>query len=166
MAHLYELTKELTVINDELITAEGEITPDLEKRLDQVNLALTEKATGIRKWRAMIDTDTSGLDAEISRLQKMKKIKVNLADRLDTYVKGCMEAADLKKIETPIGTFAIQKNPPSVEIVSEEMVPAEFQTVIPEQRVPDKKKIIAALKDGYDVPGAKYIDDRTHLRVK
>ena len=166
MSKLYELATELAVINDQLITAEGEITPELEARLDQVNLALTEKATGLRKWFAIIDGDTAGLDAEIKRLENLKRLQNNLRDRLMKYIELNMKAADLKKIETPIGAFTIQKNPPSCEVISEEMVPDEFKRIIPEQKVVDKKMALEALKDGYSVPGIKLVEDRTHLRVK
>lgn len=164
--HLYELSKELATINDQLITEQGEISPDLEKRLDEVNLALTEKATGLRKWLAMIESETNGLDSEIKRLERMKKTQENLIGRLKEYIKKNMEIADLKKIQTPIGTFTIQANPPSVEIVVEEMVPDQFKVTIPEHKEIDKKIIAEALKSGYDVPGAKLITDRTHLRIK
>lgn len=166
MPKLYELSKELATINDQLITNEGEITPDLEARLDQVQIALTEKATGLRKWFAMIDADRVGLETEIKRLQNLLRLQNNLSTRLEAYIKKNMEVADLKKIETPIGTFTLQKNPPSVEIIAEVAIPDDFKRTIPERKEPDKKKMLEAFKEGYDVPGAKYIDDRTHLRIK
>lgn len=164
MTKLYELSKELQTINDEIITAEGEINPQLEVRLDQVNLQINEKAQGLRKWMAMIAADKSAINAEIDRLINLKRLSGNLETRLMDYMKKNMEVADLKKIETPIGTFRIQKNPPSVEIVPE-AIPDDFMRVIPEKREPDKKKILDALQEGYDVPGAKLITDKTHLRV-
>lgn len=163
---LYDLSTELAKINDELITAEGEINPDLESRLDAVNLALTEKATGLRKWLAIIDGDFGSLDAEIKRLQKIKKQNENLQERLKEYIKKNMEVADLKKIETPIGTFSIAKNPSSVETVALEATPEAFRVEIPATWQPDKKAIKAALEEGYEVEGWKLITDRTNLRIK
>lgn len=166
MSKLYELSKELAVINDELITADGEITPELETRLDQVNLALTEKATGIRKWFSMIETDGDALDTEIKRLQRIKKQNENLQDRLKAYVKKNMEIADKKKLDTPIGTFTICKSPDSMEIVVPELIPDTFKDVVPEHKEINNTRIKKAFSEGYDVPGAKLITDRSHLRVK
>lgn len=161
---LYELSKDLAIINDELITAEGEITPGLEARLDAVNLALAEKATGIRKWFAKIETDADALDKEIARLKKMRDLNDKLTDRLKDYIKQNMETADLKKIETPIGTFSIQKSPDSVEILDPLMIPAEYK----ESRVVvdiSKAKLKDALKAGANIPGAA-LNSKTHLRIK
>lgn len=163
---LYSLSKDLATINDEIINADGEISADLEKRLDAVNLQLTEKATGLRKWMAIIEGDGGILDDEIKRLQRIKKQNENLHERLKAYIKLNMEVADLKKIETPIGTFTIAKNPASVEVVSEEMIPETFKDEIPAHMEINTKHIKEALDEGYDVPGAKLITNKTHLRIK
>lgn len=170
MTALYQLSKELAQIHDELFDAQGELSTELETRLDQVNLALTEKATGLRKWLAMIDTDTNGLDAEIARLTKIKKQHVNLYERLKVYVHKNMLVADLKKIETPIGTFTVAKNPPSVEGPTTpellEQTPEQYRVPVPATWTPDKKLIKAALEEGYEVLGWKLITDRTNLKIK
>lgn len=163
---LYEISTELKKIDDQLITNEGEITPELETRLDELNLALEQKASGLRKWLAVIDSDTTALDNEIKRLTTIKKQKENLVERLKAYIHKNMIVADLKKIETPIGTFTVAKNPPSLECVSPEMTPVEFTEEIPAHREPDKKKIKEALTEGYDVAGWKLITDKTHLKIK
>ncbi len=166
MPPLYELSKELAKINDELITAEGDLSPDLEKRLDEVNLAITEKAHGIRKWLAIVEGDGGALDAEIKRLTRIKKTNENLYERLKEYVKKNMEIADKKKIETPIGTFTIAKSPASLEIITPEAVPDTFKDEVPAHLEINKKRIKEAIEEGYEVPGAKLVTDRTHLRVK
>lgn len=171
MSKLYELSTELAKIHDELITADGELTPDLEKRLDEVNLALTQKATGLRKWLVNIDGDIDALDAEISRLQKIKTVHKHLYERLKAYIKLNMEVAGKPKIETPIGTFSIAKNPTSLELIPEDGsgIPDEFKTLIPahyELTSDDKKRIKEALEEGYEVPGAKLITNKTNLRIK
>lgn len=168
MSKLYELSSDLARINDELISAEGELSPELEKRLDEVNLALTDKAHGIRKWLAIVEGDGGALNTEIKRLQKIKKTNENLYERLKAYVYQNMIVSDLKKLETPIGTFTIAKSPPSLEII-EDAVPNEYKTEIPahlELTTEGKKRIKDAIEEGYEVPGAKLITDRTHLRIK
>lgn len=170
MSKLYEISKELSVIHDDLIAADGEISTELEARLDSLNLSLTEKATGLRKVIAMIEADAVGRAAEIKRLKKISEVHENGLERLKSYIKKNMEVADLKKIETPIGTFTIAKNPASIEapVTTEtmELTPKQYRVPVPATWTPDKKLIKSALEEGYEVPGWKLITDRTNLRVK
>jgi hypothetical protein len=163
---LYELASELAVINDTLIDAQGELTPDLETRLDELNLQLTEKATGLRKWLVVIENDETALETEISRLQRIKKVNENLRERLKEYVKKNMEVAGLKTIKTQIGTFSVVPNPISLECISEEMTPENFKETIPEKKVPNKPLIKTTLSEGYEVSGWKLVTDKTHLRIR
>ena len=166
MSKLYELSTEMSLVNDELIANEGELTPEIEARLDSLNLALEVKATGIRKIFAMAEADAEAVNTEIKRLQRIKKINENMQARLKEYVLKNMQAADLKTIKTTIGTFTVAKSPDSLDIVVPELIPAEFYDTIPERKVLNEKRIREALSEGYEVDGAKLNSDRVHLRIK
>jgi hypothetical protein len=165
MAHLYELSNELAVINDEIISADGELTPDLEARLDSVALDFRAKSQNIAKWTLDIAGVESMIETEIARLQRKKRVAENLRARLLAYVKGCMEQADVQKIESPTITLRIQKNPASVEILAEDKLPAKFIRIKQIAEL-DKTGMLAALKNGEDVPGARLVTERTHLRIR
>lgn len=165
MAHLYELSAELATINDEIISADGELTPDLEARLDSVSLDFRAKSQGIAKWTLDIAGVEAMIETEIARLQRKKKVAENLRTRLLAYIKGCMEQADLQKIESPIITLRIQKNPPSVEVLAEDQLPARFIRIKQITEI-DKSEMLTALKNGEDVPGARLVTERTHLRIR
>lgn len=163
---LYHLGKELQMVKNEIIDDQGVISEELEARLDSLNLELNQKAQGIRKWLTGITGNEESINKEIKRLQHILMGQSRLRQRLEQYVKTTMENADVPVIETPIGTFSIVKNPPSVEVVVKEMVPDQFMRVIPEQKEPNKTLIADALKSGVDVPGCKLITDRTRLKIK
>jgi len=165
MAHLYELSTELATINDEIVSADGELSQDLEARLDSVSLDFRAKSQGIAKWTLDIAGVESMIETEIARLQRKKKIAENLRARLTAYIKGCMEQADVLKIESPTITLRIQKNPPSVEILAEDQLPAKFIRIKQITEL-DKTGILTALKNNEDVPGARLITERTHLRIR
>ena len=165
MAHLYELSTELATINDEIISADGELTPDLEERLDSVSLDFRAKSQGIAKWTLDIAGVESMIETEINRLQRKKKAAENLRTRLKAYIKGCMEQADVQKIESPTINLRIQKNTPSVDIIAEDQLPAKFIRITQVTEV-DKAGMLTALKNGEDVPGARLITERTHLRIR
>lgn len=161
---LYEMSKELAVINDEIISADGELSTELEARLDSVSLDLRAKSQSIAKWTLDIAVTEQAIDAEIARLQRRKKVAENLRSRLTAYIKACMEQADVQKIETPTITLRIQRNPPSVEVTDADKVPAKY-TRIKQITEIDKKAMLSALKDGEQVDGARLVDDKTHLRI-
>ncbi len=165
MAHLYELSTDLATINDEIIGADGELSPDLEARLDSVSLDFKAKSQGIAKWTLDIAGVEAMIETEIARLQRKKKVAENLRTRLTAYIKSCMEQADVQKIESPTITLRIQKNPPSVEILAEDKLPARF-IKIKQITDLDKTGMLAALKNGEDVPGARLVTERTHLRIR
>ncbi len=165
MAHLYELSTELATINDEIISTDGELSPDLEARLDNVSLDFRAKSQGIAKWTLDIAGVESMIETEIARLQRKKKVAENLRTRLTAYIKACMEQADVQKIESPTITLRIQKNPPSVEVLAEDRLPARFIRIKQITEI-DKTGMLVALKNGEDVPGARLVTERTHLRIR
>lgn len=164
--NLYTLSAELAVINDEIVDAEGVVTPELEARLDGLGLAFDKKVYGIVRWTLNLKGNTAALDIEIKRLQARKKAAENLDKRLKEFIALCLRQADRKKVEFDTFTVALQKNPASADIENEAMIPAKFLTIVPEQKVVDKKAVLDALKKGEVVEGATLINDRTHLRIR
>lgn len=162
--NLHKVSTEIARINNEIIDAEGVVSPELEKKLDEMGLALRDKAEGIIRWTLNLDGKQEAIDKEIARLQKLKKATKGLRERLEGYVEGCMKTADIKKIELDTIEIAVVKNPPSVEVEDNKALPAQFIETITTHRV-DKKAILAALKAGESVTGARLVTDKTRLRV-
>jgi hypothetical protein len=162
---LYDLTEDLKRIEDQIIDAGGEVTEELEQALESSSLAVKDKTTGIMSWVRNLDADVSVVDMEIKRLSAIKKARQNLQKRLKDYIKMCMEGAKLLKVDTPLGTLAIQKNPPSVEVVDEDKVPAPY-VIIKQTSSIDKVTALADLKAGKEIEGLRLITDKTNLRVR
>lgn len=164
MTALYKLSTELQKINDELIENEGEMSTSLEIRLDETSLSFKEKSESIAKWTIDLNGDVAAINAEIERLQTKKRVTENLRKRLMEYIKGCMVAADVKKIESPTMTIRIQNNPASVEVLNETDIPSKYIKIKQITEI-DKSGMLIALKAGEEIPGAKLIKDRNHLRI-
>lgn len=109
------------------------------------------------------------LDSEIERLSAMRERFAKKETDLLAYIHTCMQAAGIQKMTTSSFSLAQQKNPPSVEIFDERQIPATYMRT-PEPKpvvpAPDKKAILAALKAGEAIPGAKLAAERTRLVVK
>lgn len=163
--NLYQLSLALQNIQDELVESGGELTLDLEKRLDETNLTFNEKVESIGKWVRNIGGHKDMLDAEIVRLQARKSGAEALEKRLKDYVLTCMQQAGKTKMEYGLFSITIAKNPPNVGIVEGDLIPARFITIKTETVI-NKTEIIDALKAGEKIPGARLINDRVNLRIK
>ena len=160
---LYKLSQELAIINNTI--EDGELSEELEKRLDETALTLKEKALGLGNWILNIDGKVDAIQAEIDRLKLRQQYAKNLKERLQSYIKCCMEIANIQKLESPTLTLAIQKNPSSVAITDESIIPAEYITLIETKQI-NKSQILHDLKLNIDIPGTRLENTKTHLRIK
>ena len=162
---LYSLSNEVEKVIQEVVFADGELSPDLEQQLDKISGDFKAKAGNIAKWCLNLDANVPGLEQEITRLQKRLKVQGNLNQRLKNYIKYCMENAGLHKLDMGTFTISIAKNPPSVEVVTEELLPSKYIRVVQTQSV-DKKQLLQDLKDGEKIEGAVLITDKTRLTIR
>ncbi len=161
---LYELSGDLQVLHDEIMEAEGEITPDLERALDRLNLLMTEKVEKISRWYLSLQRTGEALDAEIERLKNRRNARRNLQDRLKAYMKLCLEKAEKTRLEFSTLTVTLQRNPPSVAVLDHSQLPARFVRITTVSEV-DKDGLREALRAGERIPGAVLVTDKTHLRI-
>lgn len=160
---LYELTDSFLRIAD--LIDENQPDEALEMALQQIDVAIEEKAEGIAKLVKMLDYDADVYKAEEKRLADRRRAIENKRDRIKEYLKLQMERVGKDKIKLPMATLALQNNPPAVHITDDKAIPAKYITIIPEQHVPDKKAILEALRAGNEVPGAEVTQGR-HLRLR
>lgn len=162
---LYQIESEYLEIAEQLQDSGGELTPDLELSLainkDQLQVKSAGYAYVIKETEAEIKT----IDSEIERLNGLKTVRKNSIERLRHAVKSAMELYGIEKIESNLIKITIAKNPASLVIDNESLIPAKFKkkenviTVL-------KKDITEALKAGQKVKGAYLETDKTNLRIK
>jgi predicted secreted acid phosphatase len=80
------------------------------------------------------------------------------------YLKGSMEHTGITKIECPYFKLSIQKNPVSVIITNEKLIPEQFKEQVISLKI-DKTAIKNYLKAGKSITGAKLING-TRLAIK
>lgn len=116
---------------------------------------LVEKSQAICFVIKNIEHFADGLEIEAKRMVERAKAARNRADAVKRYLKDGMQMAGVTKIEHPQFTLSIRKNPSSVQIDGEDLIPVEFMRYPdPPPPAPDKKAIAVALKAGVAVPGA------------
>lgn len=118
------------------------------------------KAQGIEYVARGAEAHNAAIDSEIARLQALKVQRAKVAAGLRGYLLNNMQRMGIERIDCPMFSISIRKNPPSVDIFDPLSLPAEYM-VTPEPKppvaTPDKKAIAAAIKEGKEIPGAKLI---------
>lgn len=129
--------------------------------------ALPDKAQGVEMVARAAEMHCPAIDAEIARLQALKGRRQKIAQGLRDYLKWNMENAGVERVECPLFTLTLKKNPPAVEVLSVADVPIDYWTTPtpkpPEPRL-DKKLIAADIKAGKVVPGCDLVQ-HTRLEV-
>jgi len=150
--NIYAIQNEYQLLINQIIEAEGEITSELETALTINKEQLQSKAVDYSYVIKQLDYDCEQIDNEIARLNKLKKVRSNLTDRLKNTVSSAMQLYEVEKIETPLIKLSF-RNSESVEITNEQQLDACF-IVTKTVTTPDKKAIKDAIKSGVLVCGA------------
>jgi hypothetical protein len=159
---LYELTGEWAALQSAIDDGEGEA--DVLARVEAAEVAIEAKAAGVLAVLRGLDAEAEACRAEEKRLAERRRAREAAAERLRDYVRGCMEAAGIERVTTPLGSLLLQKSPARVEVLDEAAVPAEFTRI---KREVDKKAVLARWRDEGLVPdGCAIHDGERHLRVR
>lgn len=148
----------------------GFLESDMDKEqlaecLDSIEEAIDDKALNIIKVVNTLDADTSIIDTEIKRLQEKKKAITNSKENLREYLRYNMELTGINKIKHPLFNITLGNPSVTVEIVDVDFLPDEFVTTEVALK-PDKKAILAALKEDKEIPGAILSTGKSRLLIK
>lgn len=167
MTALYTLTNQYLQLAEQLADADF----DAQTIADTIEASgitdeLATKAQGIESVARGALAHNDAIDAEIARLKALKDRRQKVADGLRDYLKCEMERAGIQKIECPLFTISIAKNPVAVEIYDAPSIPDSFmrQPKTP-PKVIDKKAIKDAIQSGTEISGAR-LSQSTRLSIK
>lgn len=162
MANLYEITERYNNLL-ELLDNE-EITQDiLNSALNEVQDEFNEKALNIVKFIKNLESDVNGLDAEEKRLKAKKMAYKNKIEGLKKYLESGMIFSGLKKLNLGVFNISIAKNPPSLNILDEKLIPKEY--LIEQAPKIDNTSIKNAIKEGKEIAGCELVQKES-LRIK
>lgn len=164
MYTIYELTDDFLRLLE--MAEDPETDPQaFADTLEGLEYEIEVKAENYAKVIKQLDSDAAGIDAEIKRLQAKKSAIANSQDRMKKTLEGAMIATGKVKFKTDLFSFNIQKNPPSVELDEEhlELIPIEY--LIPQDPKPDKKRMLAELKEGKELGFAR-LKQTESLRIR
>ena len=159
MATIYELQGAYAQVQQMIVEgAEG-----LEDTLQSIEGALEDKLESYAMVIRNVESDVDGLKGEEKRLADRRKTMENGIKRMKETMHNVMSSTGEKKIKGEKFTFTIQKNPPSLKVLDESLIPEIFFSQ-PEP-VLDKKSLLNSIKDGHEYEGAQ-ISQGESLRIR
>lgn len=145
MAKLYEIKNEF---NELLLMADeqGLSLDDIKDTMDGIEFEFEEKADSTAKMIKTLIADADSVKAEKDRLAKRETALRNSADNLKKYLETMMLEVKKKKFKTTLFSFNIQKNPKTVKVEDEELLPKKYLIKQPDKV--NRKQLIDDLKAG------------------
>lgn len=158
---IYNITDDFSQIMAEIESNGGEISPEIDEKLQINQFNLIEKTTNYVHVIKTLEFECDIIDIEIKRLQELKKQRSNFTQSLKDRLKNAMQAMELTEIKTALNKINFRKSE-SVEIIDESILPS--YVLIYEPKI-DKKKIKEIIKNGGQVFGAKIVENQ-NLQIK
>lgn len=126
---------------------------------------LIEKGKNVAAVFRNLESDAKQIKEAEQQLAERRKAIEKRAESLRNYLKTNMEIAGISKIECPWFVVSIAQNPEAVTVEDESLIPRDYFKEIPATYQLDKALVKQAIKDGFEVPGAR-LSRGTSLRIK
>lgn len=165
MSTLYELTADFMTL---LEMAEDPDTDQeaLQGTMEALSMDIEDKADGYAKVIRQLEANVAACKAEIQRLKTAATVMDNNIKRMKENLQDTMEVTGKRKFKTPLFSFNIQKNPPSLVLDELEVnnIPGEY--LIPQEPKVDTAKLKNDIKAGKDLGGIAHLESGYSLRIK
>ena len=173
--NLYQLTAEQARIEALLEENGGEITPEIEEALTLTAEALPRKVDGYGVLLRQFAAAEAACDAEIKRLQALKKTAQNAQRGMKDRILDAMQNFGFDKLAGEITKFSTRRSS-AVEIDEEELLApfagkiADFAAGLPEWLTLETKVSKTAISNGYKAngltPAGAHIVENVSIIVK
>ena len=163
---LYHIQADYIKLAEQIEEAEGVLDENTEKALAISEQELTTKACNYGFVILQMENRSAAIDAEIKRLQALKKPIDNTVKRLKESVQGAMEMFGVKKIEGDTIKISFRKSNRLVTPENPDLSAIDEKFKITKTVVDlDKKAITDAIKAGEEIEGFS-IGQFNNLQIK
>lgn len=159
---LVRLAEESAKIEIALAESGGELTPEIEAMLAEIDVKLPEKVENYAMLMDRMDDLAEFYESRMEMLAKMKSAAIKVVERCEQNLKLAMEKTGETEIKGVDVRFKLSPTAGKVVIENEELIDPAY-TVIEQVRKIEKKRIGEDLKAGVPVKGAR-LEVGTSLR--
>ncbi len=162
MANIYEITDKYKFIQQ--LIEDGAPEEAFIEALNTIDGELAEKLENYASVMKNIESDIAGIKAEEGRLAERRKAMENSIKRMKENMQTAMVETGQTKVKGEKFSFNVQKNPPSLLVHDDSLIPIDYIKV-EEVKTIDKKAILAELKNGADIQGVE-IQQGESIRIR
>lgn len=168
MASLYELSGDYVKFSElmEMEELEPEMQEALEEALDNLGEDIEIKLENYAKIIRNFESDIEGLKTEEARLASKRKTKENAIKNMKERMTLAMQQTGKLDIKTPLFSFKVQKNTPSVVLDVHSVLDIPEKYRIPQEPKIDKKLLKADIDAGADLDGIAHVERSESLRIR
>lgn len=161
---LWEITDEIQEIGELIAEAGGELSPEMEARLDAMEGALETKVENIALFVKESEANAAAALIEANRLSGIAKRFTTKAEGLKSYLLFALRRSGRSSVKTLRVTVREQKNSrPAIRCaLAPEMVPEKFRRV---STTVDLALAYEEWKRGNELPNGFVVEAGTHLRI-
>lgn len=161
--NLYKITGEYAEIMDQVEADDGEVSDAAFARLEQINADADEKLEMLAKVVRNTLAESEALKKEATHLSDRATSAANKAVRIKDYICDTMVLLNISKVKGQILNVTLTKPRQSVEYDVDNIDPKWY--IEQESRL-DKKGITNALKNGFAVAGAQFVEGKQSVLIK
>jgi hypothetical protein len=161
--------REIVVNNKEFedffdsILEQNALSPEQQTALGESIKTSVEKRDNMGAFLARLEGEAEMLKKEEKRLADRRRKFERIGEILTEGLHLQMVEWGIRKVEGQKFSFTVKKNPASVEILDETLIPAEYLDYTPRVK---RQEIKEALSEGKEVEGAKLIQNKTRLEIR
>ncbi len=170
---LYEATEALAIVDELLIEADGEMSPEIEELLTQAEGDFAVKVERVALKIRELSSTAAAVKEEADRLAARATSSRKSADALKDYLHRQMLEAGESKIVGKLVTIAVQNSPAAVHSTLDaaglQALALEYPAFVihvPASLRLDSRAVLTSAQAGADVPAGIAITQSTHLRIR
>jgi hypothetical protein len=161
---LFKITQEFENVFNE-VDENGEMSPEMLEHLDALQEDFENKAVNVATYIKNLEAEEAAIAQAMEDMKTRKTRLSKQAASLSDYLQHHMQRLSIKEIKTcPYFKIRIKQCPASVDVLSEDDIPAEFWREKVTTTI-DKMRLKEVLSEGVEVPGA-CIQRRLKLEIK
>jgi uncharacterized secreted protein with C-terminal beta-propeller domain len=160
---LYEIASDYLQALEALANIEDLLPEAIADTLEGLAGTFQDKAVNVAAYIRSLEAEAAAVEDARRRLEQRQRSLQRHTDNLRDYLKLEMERTGITKVKNAELALRIQKNPPTVIIDHEDLIPDTYREQVITVKLL-KAEIGKALKSGENVPGA-HLEQATRLVI-